>query len=73
MIGEGISVLDLMELGKAVKSKDLTLQIKVLDGEWATLDKIQFKLMLNAIMAGKLSSTSDIRARLYSSKDATKA
>lgn len=68
MIGEGISVLDLMALGKAVKDKDLTLQIKVLDGEWADLDKVVFKNMLEAVLSGKLSSTADIRARLYSKK-----
>lgn len=68
MIGEGISVLDLMQLGKAVKEKDLTLQIKVLDGEWATLNKFEFKKMLDAVLSGKLSSSADIRARLYSTK-----
>lgn len=68
MIGEGISVLDLMQLGKAVKEKNLTLQIKVLDGEWKDLDKDQFKSMLEAILSGKLTSTADIRARLYSTK-----
>lgn len=68
MIGEGISVLDLMQLGKAVKDKNLTLQIKVLDGEWKNLDKEQFKVMLEAVLGGKLSSTADIRARLYSTK-----
>jgi len=66
MIGEGISVMDLMQLGKAVKDKKLTLQIKVLEGEWKDLDKGQFKAMLEAIMAGQLSTTADIRARLYS-------
>ena len=65
MIGEGISVLDLMQLGKAVKDKKLTLQIKVLDGEWKDLDKDQFKVMLDAVMSGQLSNTADIRARLY--------
>jgi len=68
MIGKDISVLDLMQLGKAVKDKDLTLQIKVLDGEWKDLDKEVFKNMLQAIMTGQLSSTADIRARLYSTK-----
>jgi len=68
MIGKDISVLDLMQLGKAVKAKELTLQIKVLDGEWKDLDKEQFKTMLDAVMSGKLSSTADIRARLYSKK-----
>jgi hypothetical protein len=66
MIGEGISVLDLMQLGKAVKEKKLTLQIKVLEGEWKDLDKDQFKTMLEAVMSGQLSNTADIRARLYS-------
>jgi hypothetical protein len=68
MIGKDISILDLMQLGKAVKDKELTLQIKVLDGEWKDLDKGQFKSMLEAIMTGKLSSSSNIRARLYSTK-----
>jgi len=68
MIGKDISVLDLMQLGKAVKAKELTLQIKVLDGEWKDLDKDQFKTILDAVMSGKLSSTADIRARLYSKK-----
>jgi hypothetical protein len=66
MIVEGISIMDLMQLGKAVKDKKLTLQIKVLDGEWKDLDKDQFKNMLEAIMAGQLTTTADIRARLYS-------
>jgi hypothetical protein len=66
MIVEGISLMDLMQLGKAVKDKKLTLQIKVLDGEWKDLDKNQFKAMLDAIMSGQLSTTADIRARLYS-------
>lgn len=66
MIVEGISIMDLMQLGKAVKDKKLTLQIKVLDGEWKDLDKDQFKTMLEAIMAGQLTTTADIRARLYS-------
>lgn len=65
MIGEGISMLDLIQLGKAVKDKELTLQLKVLDGEWADLNKEQFKKMLDAILSGKLTSSSDIRARLY--------
>lgn len=68
MIGEGISMLDLMQLGKAVKDKKLTLQIKVLDGEWKNLDKQQFGEMLAAIVSGSLSNTSDIRARLYAPK-----
>lgn len=68
MIGKDISILDLMQLGKAVKEKELTLQIKVLDGEWKDLDKAQFAAMLKAIMTGELSSTADIRARLYSTK-----
>ncbi|HEX6826575.1 MAG TPA: hypothetical protein VF077_09705 [Nitrospiraceae bacterium] len=68
MIGEGISFMDLMQLGKAVKDKELTLQIKVLDGEWKNLDKQQFGEMLAAIVSGKLTNTSDIRARLYSTK-----
>jgi len=66
MIGEGISILDLTQLAKAVKDKKLTLQIKVLDGEWANLNKEEFKKMLDAIITGKLSSSADIRARLYS-------
>ena len=66
MIGEGISILDLTQLAKAVKDKKLTLQLKVLDGEWANLNKEEFKKMLDAIMSGKLSSSADIRARLYS-------
>ncbi len=66
MIGDGISVMDLMQLGKAVKDKNLTLQIKVLDGEWKDLNKDQFKTMLEAIMSGQVSTTADIRARLYS-------
>ena len=68
MFIEGISVLDLMQLGKAVKDKQLTLQIKVLDGEWKDLDKEQFKVMLQSIMNGQVSNTADIRARLYSKK-----
>lgn len=66
--GEGISIPDLMQLVQAIKSKELTLQVKVLDGEWKTLDKHVFKDMLQAIMMGQLTNSADIRARLYSTK-----
>lgn len=65
MIGNGISILDLTQLAKAVKDKQLTLQIKVLEGEWADLDRDQFRKMVQAITTGEVSSTADIRARLY--------
>lgn len=66
--GEGISIPDLMQLVQAIKSKELTLQVKVLDGEWKDLNKDQFKNMLQAIVTGKLTNSADIRARLYSTK-----
>lgn len=66
--GEGISIPDLMQLVQAIKQKELTLQIKVLDGEWATLNKEVFRNMLQAITTGKLTNVADIRARLFSTK-----
>lgn len=65
MIGNGVSIFDLTKLLKAINDKDLVLQVKILDGEWADFDKNQLANMIQAILAGSLSSSADIRARLY--------
>jgi len=66
MLGEGISILDLTMLLKAINDKELILQVKILDGEWKDLNKIQLKAMIKAITSGQLTSSDDIRARLFS-------
>ncbi len=64
MFGEGISVMDLMGLLNQIRTKELVLHIKVIDGEWQELSKKSFKEMVDAIGAGKIRQADDIRLRL---------
>jgi hypothetical protein len=66
MFGEGITILDLMALLKAIREKDLILQVKIIDGEWETLSGPVITKMISAITLGSITSSSDIRLRLFS-------
>lgn len=65
MIGKGVSILDVTLLVKAIGDKDLIFQVKILDGEWADFDRVQLKKILQAVTSGSITSSADIRARLF--------
>lgn len=64
MFGEGISITDLMALLNQIRTKELVLHVKVINGEWQELSKKSFKEMLDAITGGKVRQADDIRLRL---------
>ena len=68
MFGEGISLLDLTQLLKAIREKDLVLQVKIIDDEWQDLNKNAIHKILNSILGNRVNKTNDIRMRLYSGK-----
>jgi hypothetical protein len=68
MIGNGISLLDLMELWNSIKTKDLVLQVKITDGEWEDISKAVISKMITAVTSGKITQTDDIRLRLFAEK-----
>ena len=68
MFGEGISLLDLTQLLKAIREKDLVLQVKIIDDEWQDLNKNAIHKILNSIIGNRVNKTNDIRMRLYSGK-----
>lgn len=68
MFGEGISLLDLTQLLKAIREKDLVLQVKIIDDEWQDLNKNAIHKILNSIIGNHVNKTNDIRMRLYSGK-----
>jgi len=68
MFGEGITIYDLMSLLKAIREKNLTLQVKIIDGEWETLSAPIVNKMIKAITLGSISNDSDIRLRLFVEK-----
>jgi len=68
MFGEGITIYDLMSLLKAIREKNLTLQVKIIDGEWETLSAHIVNKMIKAITLGSISNDSDIRLRLFVEK-----
>jgi hypothetical protein len=65
MFGEDISLLDLMALLKGIREKNLTLEIKITDGQWKKLSKDVISEMLKEIMSGTITSSNDIRLRLF--------
>jgi len=65
MFGEGISFLDLTLLLKAIREKDLVLQVKITDGPWIDLSGSVITEMIQAITLGKITQSSDIRLRLF--------
>ena len=54
MFGEDISLLDLIALLKGIREKNLTLEIKITNGQWKKLSK-----------EGTITSSNDIRLRLF--------
>jgi hypothetical protein len=65
MLGEGISMLDLGLLVKAARDKDLVLQVKIMDGNWEDFNAVQLKKMITSITSGNVTSSADIRMRLF--------
>jgi hypothetical protein len=65
MFGAGISLVDLMGLLNAVKNKDLTLQVKIIDDEWEDISKDVIGKMVKAITSGRITQANDIRLRLF--------
>jgi len=65
MFGEGITIYDLMGLLKAIREKNLTLQVKIIDGPWENLSAAILSRMIEAITDGSITQSSDIRLRLF--------
>jgi pantothenate kinase-related protein Tda10 len=65
MLGDGISMLDLVALFKAVLDKDLTLQVKILDEQWEDISRPVITTMITTIGSGKITQANDIRLRLF--------
>lgn len=65
MFGEGISLVDLMALLTAIRNKNLTLQVKVIDGPWQDISQAVIGDMLSAVNTGRITQSSDIRLRLF--------
>lgn len=68
MFGEGISLLDLTALLTSIRKKDLVLQVKIVDREWENLSGATIKGMIEAINKGSITSSDDIRLRLFAKK-----
>lgn len=65
MFGEGVSIVDLMQLLNAIRAKNLVLQAKITDGQWETLNGDTIKAMIIAVTDGLITQSSDIRLRLF--------
>lgn len=65
MFGEGISLIDLTLLLKAIRDKNLILQVKVLDGQWENISKDVVTKMVKTITSGSITQSNDIRLRLF--------
>lgn len=65
MLGDGISLLDLAALLKAIREKDLLLEVKIGDGQWEGLSKVTIGKMLTAVTSGGITQATDIRLRLF--------
>ena len=65
MFGDDISLLDLMALLKGIRDKNLTLQVKIGEEVWEVLSKGTITKMLTTVVSGKVTSTNDIRLRLF--------
>lgn len=66
MFGDDISLIDLIALLKGIRDKNLTLQVKIGDEPWKVISKDVVTKMLSTVVSGKISSTNDIRLRLFS-------
>jgi hypothetical protein len=69
MFGEGISLVDLMQLLNAIRQKELVLQVKIIDEPWADLSQTVLLAMIQAVTSGKITQSDDIRLRLFSKKN----
>ena len=65
MFGQGISLVDLMTLLKAIREKDLLLQVKIADEAWENLSGNSITKMIKVITSGSITKSSDIRLRLF--------
>lgn len=65
MFGEGVSLVDLTVLLKAIQEKELVLQVKIIDGEWENLSGTVITKMIASITTGKITNSKDIRLRLF--------
>ena len=65
MFGEGIGLADLILLLNAVKSKELQLEVKILDKPWQPIDINVIKAMVRTIQQERVVGTDDIRLRLH--------
>jgi len=65
MFGEGISLLDLTSLLKAIRDKNLVLQVKVVDEQWEDISKNVISKMVKMITSGNITQSNDIKLRLF--------
>lgn len=65
MLGEGISLPDLIQLFKAVRDKGLQLDVKILDEGWEPITQASITAMLQAVVKGNIREGNDIRLRLH--------
>jgi hypothetical protein len=68
MFGDGISLLDLTTLLGQIRAKNLTLQVKVLDGAWVDISGTSIKYMIEVITKGQVTNANDIRLRLFDNR-----
>jgi hypothetical protein len=64
MLGNGLSLVDLMQLLNAIRQKDLILQVKIIDGPWEELSQNVLLAMIQVVTTGKISLGNEIRLRL---------
>jgi hypothetical protein len=65
IFGEGINLYDLTMLLKAIRDKDLILQVKITDHPWQNLSLAIITQMTKAISSGDIRGSNDIRLRLF--------
>ena len=65
LFGEGISLFDLAGLLRAIRDKNLVLQVKIVDRPWEDLSPTIITQMTAAITSGLIRESNDIRLRLF--------
>jgi len=65
MFGEGISITHLLALLQSIRTRNLTLQVKIIDGDWKDISALAIGEMIEAINEQKITKTEDIRLRLF--------
>jgi len=65
LFGEGITFDELVTLFKAIRERNLTLQIKIGDGPWENLSPVVIMKMTTSISSGTIRESNDIRLRLF--------